>query len=239
MEGCGDLLKALAVARKKFGPLLKNKTGQARAAKYGYADLASVLEAVEAPLEAEGIQIIQAPVCDDHGFRLVTSIVHSSGQELTASYPLPSQATSQEMGSALTYSRRYSICSLLSLVADEDDDGAAASAAPKQAEQKAQPKPPPKPEPKLVAKKVESNEGLASGLVDKISHLDTPIPHNCILMGGVEFLLPDGKDSEEKRKALENLKNAQLAMLKKNKVVIEFHLSPKGAQIVDAIKVEG
>jgi hypothetical protein len=34
----------------------------------------------------------------------------------------------QGVGSALTYSRRYALCSVMNLVADEDDDGQAAKA---------------------------------------------------------------------------------------------------------------
>ena len=43
---------------------------------------------------------------------------------------LPEHPTSQTLGSAITYARRYALTAVLNLVADEDDDGQAATSAP-------------------------------------------------------------------------------------------------------------
>jgi hypothetical protein len=43
---------------------------------------------------------------------------------------LPEHPTSQTLGSAITYARRYALTAVLNLVADEDDDGHSASSAP-------------------------------------------------------------------------------------------------------------
>jgi len=57
---------------------------------------------------------------------LVTMLTHSSGQWFRSSYPVrPVQATPQGLGSALTYSRRYSLMAMVG-IAPEDDDGEAA-----------------------------------------------------------------------------------------------------------------
>jgi hypothetical protein len=58
---------------------------------------------------------------------LDTRLAHKSGQWIEAEYPVCAfPAKQQEMGSALTYSRRYSLFSLVGIAGEEDDDGNAA-----------------------------------------------------------------------------------------------------------------
>jgi hypothetical protein len=54
-------------------------------------------------------------------FVLVTTLRHGE-QWIASEYPLPVGATPQQLGSALTYARRYSLSSLACIAADEDDD---------------------------------------------------------------------------------------------------------------------
>jgi hypothetical protein len=58
---------------------------------------------------------------------LVTTIYHESGESISGSHPLPDITDPQKFGSAITYARRYSICAILSITADEDDDANTAS----------------------------------------------------------------------------------------------------------------
>jgi hypothetical protein len=54
--------------------------------------------------------------------------MHASGESISGRYPLrPQQQTPQGYGSALTYARRYALAAMVGVVADEDDDGNAAS----------------------------------------------------------------------------------------------------------------
>ena len=54
----------------------------------------------------------------------------ATGEHIEDTMPLLiTQPTPQGMGSALTYARRYSLCAVLNLVADADDDGQAAKPA--------------------------------------------------------------------------------------------------------------
>ncbi len=73
------------------------------------------------------------------GVCITTQLVHASGEWVRdrCVYPV-AQRTSQGIGSAITYGRRYSLAALLGIAADEDDDGNAASAgAPRRAPQEA------------------------------------------------------------------------------------------------------
>lgn len=122
-EFIGELAAALAKANleirnaelDRVNPHFKNR----------YATLGSILNAVRVPLAKHGIATMQT-VSMDHGMVLVTTaIMHSSGQciEDTAMFPLPDKSTVQQMGSAITYLRRYALASICGIVGDEDDDG--------------------------------------------------------------------------------------------------------------------
>ena len=64
-----------------------------------------------------------------------TDLVHvATGEMKTAVLPLPETGKSQEIGSAITYARRYTLVSAAGLTSEEDDDGeAAGDARPKAA----------------------------------------------------------------------------------------------------------
>jgi hypothetical protein len=119
-----ELLKALVKAKAEFKPIPKDKQGP----RNRYSSLDAVLGAVEPALHKNGLAIVQATKHDGERFYLETTLFHTSGESLISTYPLlDGAADSQKIGSSITYARRYSLCALLSVVADEDDDGAAAS----------------------------------------------------------------------------------------------------------------
>jgi ERF superfamily len=98
--------------------------------KSKYADLASIMEAARAPLAANGLAVTQAlHVPEEGGLCLITTLLHTSGQWIASRHPLPTVPRPHELGSALTYARRYSYASLVGIVAEEDDDAEAAQQA--------------------------------------------------------------------------------------------------------------
>ncbi len=127
-----DLAKALAIAQAEIKPPQKtrkvdfiNLKGQR--VKYSYADLADCIEAVKIPLSKNGLSVIQTLgiMENELGFCLKTLLIHSSGQSITSTYPLPIPGTikPQEFGSALTYARRYSLSAICGFASEDDDDG--------------------------------------------------------------------------------------------------------------------
>lgn len=129
------LAAALAKAQAAFGDVTKDKTGKVQGEgkggryeySYKYADLAAVLDAVRKPLADNQLALVQRPIPALGGLVLETRLIHSSGQWIGSVYPLPDPTgRPQEMGSALTYARRYSLTALLGVAPDEDDDAAAA-----------------------------------------------------------------------------------------------------------------
>jgi hypothetical protein len=114
------LAKAQAVMKAapfdKVNPHFKSK----------YATLASVVETIRKPLADNGLSYTQTTVILDTGFVLLTKLRHTSGQWIASEYPLRTGLKPQEMGSELTYARRYSLSSIVCIAADEDDDANAA-----------------------------------------------------------------------------------------------------------------
>ena len=158
-KGAGSqLVKALIAAKKEFKPLVKNKVNPHFRSKY--ADLAAVHEAVDEALSANGLTIMQPMQIGQQSHVILTKLLHVSGEEVVSAYPLPGGVKSQELASAITYGRRYSLCALLGIPADDDDDGEAAesrgNAPAKAAPKQEKPAEAAKPAPAKVDKKLVS-----------------------------------------------------------------------------------
>lgn len=126
-ETIADLATALAKAQAQIKPASKDATNPHY--KSRYADLPAVWEACRKPLTDNGLSVIQMPVDAGEGRVGLTSILlHTSGQYVSSTVSTKlTQDSAQGLGSALTYLRRYALAALVGIVADEDDDGNAAS----------------------------------------------------------------------------------------------------------------
>jgi hypothetical protein len=118
-----ELLTALVAAKSTFKPIPKDKVNPFHKSKY--ASLDAVLGAVEPSLLTNGLTLSHTV---DSG-RLITRLYHTSGDFLESSFNLPELSDPQKLGSIISYYRRYAVCGLLSVTADEDDDGNAAKPA--------------------------------------------------------------------------------------------------------------
>ncbi len=120
-----SLVAALARAQAKMPPVHKTKTNPHF--KKTYADLADVLAAVRPTLAAEGIAIVQPIRITEHGAELVTALLKGD-ERIESALPLPLDSKPQDMGSRLTYLRRFQLAALVGVAAEDDDDGNAAQA---------------------------------------------------------------------------------------------------------------
>jgi hypothetical protein len=123
----GPLFKAMAEARKLFKPLTTSATADVQMKsggkyQFSYAPLDVVLDALEPGLSAAGIALMQ-PFDGDTLF----TIVACGESSMTIETPLPTWSTPQELGSLLTYLRRYQVKGVFGVADSEDDDGNAAS----------------------------------------------------------------------------------------------------------------
>lgn len=124
------LASALAAFQAELPRLGKGNTADAGTYKYKYADLADVSMAVLPLLGKHGLSFSAKPTLDASGkFVLEYALRHSSGESDGGSYPLPT-GRPQEVGSAITYARRYALSAMTGIAPDGDDDGATAPDVP-------------------------------------------------------------------------------------------------------------
>lgn len=140
----GKLAEALAKAQLAFKPIKKsveNLFYSTERKKAMYADLSSIIEATQKSLAENGLVVIQFPVVktETKEAGVISRLQHSSGEWLENEVILPATAKvkewkdgvqgvgtkfdAQTCGIAITYSRRYSMQSLIGVAAEEDSDG--------------------------------------------------------------------------------------------------------------------
>lgn len=126
-----NLDEALAILQADPPVLVKDKKGQVGNQKTKYADLVQVNAVVLSRLNALGVVYKTKPTlrAEEPKFVLAYSLKHvASGTEETGDYPLKLSENPMQMGSAITYARRYVLLALTGVAAeDEDDDGQGAS----------------------------------------------------------------------------------------------------------------
>jgi hypothetical protein len=110
-------------AKLAIGKVTKNATSH----HSKYANLNAIIEAVEPILLENGLLLLQ-PI---QGNSVCTQIIDiDSGAKVESCMELPAGMNPQQQGSAITYYRRYTLQSTLSLQAVDDDGEAASKPAP-------------------------------------------------------------------------------------------------------------
>jgi hypothetical protein len=114
-------------AREK--PIKRQATGQIQSRTYTYATLDDVMAIVGPLLDTHGLVWTTKPGTDTNGAPVLSyKLLHvESDEDTTGQIPLLGAGTMQELGSAITYARRYAIQCVLDLIVEDDDDGAKAS----------------------------------------------------------------------------------------------------------------
>ena len=101
--------------------------------KSRYADLAEVLNAVRPVFARHGLAIIQSVSSDQQLVTVATTIAHKEGGFVTSSMSCTSPTSKiQDLGSMVTYLRRYSVAAM-TCISQADDDGNVASQRPAKA----------------------------------------------------------------------------------------------------------
>lgn len=109
---------------------------------YSYADLSLISREALPLLSNVGLSFTSRPTLVDGRFVLAYELRHTSGEQIAGEYPLPDRGTPQEVGSAITYARRYSLCAVTGIAPDDEDHDAivAEKAARRQQREAKQPK---------------------------------------------------------------------------------------------------
>ena len=107
-----------------------DETAQAGNRTYKYLNLAPLLKTIKPVFEKHGLAFSQRITFDNTGearqvIGTVETIIFDDKEQMVAcSYPFFVTGDPQQVGSAITYARRYSLYAVLGIFPDKDDDGA-------------------------------------------------------------------------------------------------------------------
>jgi hypothetical protein len=128
-EQINELALALSKVQGEIEGAIKDAMNPAFKSKY--ADLTSCWEACRQQLTKHQIAVVQSSDDTESHLCLTTTLIHSSGQWIDGTLRMPRMITdrqgvirnmnAQEIGSALTYFRRYSLCSMVGICPEDDD----------------------------------------------------------------------------------------------------------------------
>jgi hypothetical protein len=124
-----NLATALAELQQKLPKVTKGETATVRSDKgsysYSYADLTDITDQLMPIMGDLGLSFIAKPTFMNGSFVLAYSLLHTSGEREDGHYPLPGTGTPQQIGSAITYGRRYCLCAVTGVAPGGDDNDAA------------------------------------------------------------------------------------------------------------------
>ena len=130
------LFAAMALAQGEIENATKASTNPHFRSRY--ADLAEVLNTIRPVFSKHGLAIMQSVMAEHQLVTVMTTITHKEGGYLTSSLACAAPTTKvQDLGSMVTYLRRYSAAALAG-ISQEDDDGNSNAASYKPAQAAAQ-----------------------------------------------------------------------------------------------------
>lgn len=106
-----------------------DETANAGSRTYKYLNLATLLKNIKPIFEKHDIAFSQKVTFDGTGDgrqilgTIETVIFDENEQQVVCSYPFFVTGDPQQVGSAITYARRYSLTTVLGIFPDKDDDG--------------------------------------------------------------------------------------------------------------------
>lgn len=122
-EQVNELFIALSKAQGEFR--LVEKSANNPFFKSKYADLGSFIKESREVLCKNGLCVTQTTVHENGILFLTTFLGHVSGQWIKGTIPIQcTKNTPQEMGSAITYARRYAFAAITGMTGGDDDDDA-------------------------------------------------------------------------------------------------------------------
>lgn len=185
-------MKKLLEVKKQIGVLAKNAKNPFF--KSQYLDLHDLLTAVEPLLHDQGLILLQ-PIKDNKVYSCIYDTENST-MLIDSSIDLPDISDPQKLGSAITYFRRYTLKSLLSISEVDDDANLASKGASKPTTKPTTPQAPPQKiaiTPETFAKAVTKADGDPKSfklLMDKFDlsvEQKDQIFQECLTKAGADF----------------------------------------------------
>lgn len=152
-----DIHAAVVAALGELTEIVADETADTGTFRYRYATLAGIMRAVRPRLAAHGLVVSQRLAGDQGTIAVQTVLTHRSGSEHASGWLIvQAPQGAQQIGSLVSYLRRYQLVALLGL-AIEDDDGSSAPAVP-----------PATPPARRVGPLSDSQRGLIMALFDRL-----------------------------------------------------------------------
>ena len=123
-ETASKVSAALVAAQGEIGNVPFDSTNPHFGSKF--VSLAAVLAAVRPVLSRHGVALHQPASTANGLVQVQTVFLHASGEQVSfpaLAMPIGDKMTAQQLGSTITYLRRYSLTAALGIAGDEDDDG--------------------------------------------------------------------------------------------------------------------
>jgi hypothetical protein len=119
-----ELLAALCNVQGEMPTMPKDKKGYS----YMYTDFDTIVTTIKPLLKKNNIGFMQALTMVGDSPAITTRIFSQSGQYIQDTVTLPKvemkgTTAAQNMGASITYMKRYALCAMFGITADEDVDG--------------------------------------------------------------------------------------------------------------------
>jgi hypothetical protein len=127
-ESTAEIGAALVRVQELIQNPSKSQDVRAGQKTYSFAPLPEILDDLRAHLHLNGLAIVQETATYEGNVGVTTRLFHTSGEWIEfGPLIMPPANDAQAVGSAITYARRYAVCAALSVAAEADDDGQAAT----------------------------------------------------------------------------------------------------------------
>jgi hypothetical protein len=130
-EQMDEIAPAWVKALNEMRDITRDNVADTGSYKYRFATLDAATKQARDVLGNHGLAVHQEAHGDQLGsVHVTTTVWHTSGQWISADpLVMPAKGGPQDVGSAISYSRRYALMSFLGLATDDDDGGGAQRAA--------------------------------------------------------------------------------------------------------------
>lgn len=134
-EATDKIAPAWVSALNELTDIQRSETANAGSYQYKYATLANAAQQARTVLGRHLLGVHQSAHGETIGsIQVTTTVWHDSGQWIESEpLAMPAKGGPQDVGSAISYARRYALMAFLGLATD-DDDGAGAQQAAKEAD---------------------------------------------------------------------------------------------------------
>lgn len=114
-----SIYESLCKFQSQLTTVEKNRQGY----NFKYADLTDIWDMMREPLANNGFSIVQLVQSEDNATYIITKLIHVSGECIESKTLMNFSAKKfQDVGTAITYYRRYALSAMIGIVSDDDVD---------------------------------------------------------------------------------------------------------------------